>query len=100
MYANQYEEHMTHSAPCASRWDGFDRGTNFDAPDITETIVGRMTNGAGQRVMLKVTEFEFDAESAVYVDGARVYCDLFDTAAQAKAKAIVIGHWWMDGCPC
>ena len=26
MYANQYEEHLAHSAPCASRWDGFDRG--------------------------------------------------------------------------
>ena len=26
MHANQYEEHLAHSAPCASRWDGFDRG--------------------------------------------------------------------------
>jgi hypothetical protein len=23
---NQYEEHLSHSAPCNSRWDGFDRG--------------------------------------------------------------------------
>lgn len=22
----QYEEHLDHSATCASRWDGFDRG--------------------------------------------------------------------------
>lgn len=26
MHATQYEEHLAHSAPCASRWDGFDRG--------------------------------------------------------------------------
>ena len=26
MHANQYEEHLAHSAPCASRWDGLDRG--------------------------------------------------------------------------
>lgn len=26
MFTNQYEEHLAHSAPCASRWDGLDRG--------------------------------------------------------------------------
>lgn len=26
MYTDQYEEHLAHSAPCSSRWDGFDRG--------------------------------------------------------------------------
>ena len=26
MYTDQYQEHIDHSAPCASRWDGFDRG--------------------------------------------------------------------------
>lgn len=26
MSTNQYEEHLAHSEPCASRWDGFDRG--------------------------------------------------------------------------
>ena len=26
MYTDQYEEHLAHSAPCASRWDRFDRG--------------------------------------------------------------------------
>jgi hypothetical protein len=26
MYSNQYEEHVAQSAPCNSRWDGFDRG--------------------------------------------------------------------------
>lgn len=23
---DQYEEHLAHSAPCSSQWDGFDRG--------------------------------------------------------------------------
>jgi hypothetical protein len=26
MYIDKYEEHLADSAPCASRWDGFDRG--------------------------------------------------------------------------
>jgi hypothetical protein len=26
VYTDQYEEHLAHSTPCASRWDGFDRG--------------------------------------------------------------------------
>ena len=31
MFTNQYEEHLAHSAPCSSRWDGFDRGdTDWD----------------------------------------------------------------------
>lgn len=26
MPVDQYEEHLAHSAPCGSRWDGYDRG--------------------------------------------------------------------------
>lgn len=26
MILDAYQEHLDHSAPCASRWDGFDRG--------------------------------------------------------------------------
>lgn len=26
MYTDQYEEHLAHSAPCTSRWDGWDCG--------------------------------------------------------------------------
>lgn len=31
MPVDQYEEHLAHSAPCNSRWDGFDRGDVGDA---------------------------------------------------------------------
>lgn len=31
---DQYEEHLAHSAPCSSRWDGFDRGDTDDTPRI------------------------------------------------------------------
>lgn len=34
MWLNQYEEHLAHSAPCNSRWDGFDRGDVEDVPRI------------------------------------------------------------------
>jgi hypothetical protein len=99
-YANQYEEHLA-SQPDNSRWDGFDRGDlgREEQPEVNEIIVGRMTNGAGQRVVLKVTDFGYDAEAAVFVDGDRVFCDLFGTCSEARVKAIRVGRWWMAGCP-
>lgn len=30
MPVDQYEEHLAHSAPCNSRFDGFDRGDQGD----------------------------------------------------------------------
>lgn len=95
MFANQYEEHVAHSAPCASRWDGFDRGTLWDdEPGFTERVIGRMTNEAGQRVVIREVDFEVDKEYSVWVGGARVFCDL-----DCKDRAITVARWWMDGCP-
>lgn len=97
MYSTQYEEHLAHSAPCASRWDGFDRGTDWADEDLTpvERVIGRMTNEAGQRVVIREVVFaEGDAEYSVYIDGARVFCDL-----DCRPQAIRVARWWMDGCP-
>ena len=30
MFADPYQEHLAHSAPCSSRFDGFDRGDQGD----------------------------------------------------------------------
>lgn len=96
MYASQYEEHLAHSAPCTSRWDGFDRGTLWtDEPSITERVIGRMTSEAGQRVVIREVEFDAgDKEHSVWVDGARVFCDL-----DCRSRAITVARWWMNGCP-
>ncbi len=93
---NTYEEHLAHSAPCSSRWDGFDRGTDWsDEPTWFERVIGRMANGAGQRVVIREVEFEAgDCEYSVYVDGDRVFCDL-----DCRARAIEVARWWMAGCP-
>jgi len=94
MYTTQYEEHIAHSAPCNSRWDGFDRG---DANDVTETpterCIGRMTNLTGQRISIIETDFGTDSMFEVFVNGNCVFSD-FD----CRPRAIQVARWWMDGC--
>ena len=44
MFNSQHEEHLAHSAPCASRFDGFDRGDSCDYDEEGNRIVyGRPT---------------------------------------------------------
>jgi len=92
MFANQYEEHLAHSAPCNSRWDGFDRGTDFER-DQGSKVIGRMTSGGGYKVEITEVWDESDTFFEVSVDGKRVWWD------EDRAKAIVVARWWMDGCP-
>jgi len=100
MFANQYEEHLA-SQPDNSRWDGFDRGTDWADEDVAvTTVIGRMTSESGHRVQVEITEFaEGDAEAVVRINGKRVFCDLEDNAVKARARAITVGRWWMAGCP-
>jgi hypothetical protein len=97
MNLSHYEEHIAHSAPCNSRWDGFDRGdlgrTSVDACDIGQRVIGRMTSEGGYRVV--VTEFWCDMDSVfeVHVDGKRVH------STDDRAQAITVARWWMAGCP-
>jgi len=44
MFANQYEEHLAHSAPCSSQWDGFDRGDSGRDVDFVEISEGNEMN--------------------------------------------------------
>lgn len=99
MFANQYEEHLA-SQPDNSCWDGFDRGDdgrNEDtACELGERVIGRMTNGAGQRVVIRELWCDSDFAYEVYVDGARVHSDFLDGDRQ---RAITVARWWMNGCP-
>ena len=38
MFDDQYQEHLSQSAPCASRWDGFDRGDTSQNGDDDLTL--------------------------------------------------------------
>ena len=94
-YSNQYEEHLAHSAPCNSRWDGFDRGTSWADEDLHgETIIGRMTNEAGQRVVIVEEYAGGDMFYRVEVNGKVVFFE-----EDNRARAIRVARWWMDGCP-
>ena len=100
MFANQYEEHLAHSAPCSSQWDGFDRGTVWadekeEADEIAFVVIGRMTNGAGQRVVIEEVTFgPSDVYHAVLVDGGKVFWE-----ENNRQRAITVARWWMAGCP-
>ena len=95
MFSNQYEEHLAHSAPCASRWDGFDRGDDGQeiVQDQGKRVIGRMTSGGGYRV--EIVEYWFDAsfDYEVLVDGRRVH------NTDTRENAVTVARWWMNGCP-
>ena len=96
MFANQYEEHLAHSAPCNSRWDGFDRGTVWadEKPEVTTLIIGRMTNDAGQLVVIEEIRCEDLVFHSVLVDGDRCFWE-----EDNRQRAITVARWWMAGCP-
>ena len=96
MFTNQHEEHLAHSAPCASRWDGFDRGdTGHDAGtcDVGQRVIGRQTNEAGQRVTITESWCDLNSVFEVTVDGGCVH------STEYRTQAITVARWWMAGCP-
>lgn len=93
MFADQYEEHLAHSAPCSSRWDGFDRGDlGREEPGVIETVIGRMTNKAGQRVVIICNTVEYSDFYSVLVDGECVFFEEDD-----RAGAVCVARQWMSG---
>ena len=98
MYANQYEEHIAHSAyDHAEQFAGFDRAEPLAQCSGTD-IVGRMRSESGARVEIVCAWYvseDFDRESfAVLIDGEQVSDD-YDT----KEDAAKVARWWLDGCP-
>ena len=94
MFSSQYEEHLAHSAPCASRWDGFDRGDigNHEECDQGSRVIGRMSSSRGR---VEVVELWSDdlTQYEVTVDGNRVH------STDDRAQALTVGRWWVKGCP-
>lgn len=96
MFNSHYEEHLAHSAPCASRWDGFDRGDtgrDVDHCDQGQRVIGRMTSGGGYRVEIIETWCDDLLDYEVRIDGKCVH------TAEDRAQAVAVARWWMDGCP-
>lgn len=94
MFSSQYEEHLAHSAPCSSRWDGFDRGDigNHEERDQGSRVIGRMSSSRGR---VEVVELWSDdlTQYEVTVDGNRVH------STDDRAQALTVGRWWVNGCP-
>jgi len=90
---NHYQEHLAHSAPCTSRWDGFDRGDTDFTVDSGSKVIGRMTSGGGYKVEIIETWSGCYADFDVLVDGKRVH------NTEDRATAIVVARWWLNGCP-
>ncbi len=86
-------EHLADTAPCNSRFDGFDRGDTDFEPDMGQRTVGRMTSGGGYRV--EIIEYWCDVMShyEVLIDGNRVH------STDDRANAVIVARWWMNGCP-
>jgi hypothetical protein len=90
-----YQEHLNHSAPCNSRFDGFDRGDIGQEEDRDQgtKCIGRMTSGGGYRVEIFHLWSDGDDFFEVYVDKKRVHF------TEERDNAIVVARWWMKGCP-
>lgn len=95
----QYQEEVdfANNYNPADKFAGFDRGdagrADFDAADVGQRVVGRLTNDAGQRV--EIIEDYCDDLSLYFVrvDGDCVTC-LLDN----RAEAVTVARWWMNGC--
>ena len=93
MYSSQYEEHLAHSAPCASRWDGFDRGDlGNDERDQGTRVIGRMDSSRGRVVVTELWSDDWTGYE-VAVDAQRVH------STDDRAEALTVARWWVKGCP-
>lgn len=90
----QYEEHIRDSAPCTSRFDGFDRGDlGYEDVLVDEgsRVVGRLTARQGYKVeIIELWSGAFSAHQVV-VAGAVVH------TADDFTEALIVARRWLAG---
>lgn len=95
-FAQQQEEvDFANSYNPADKFAGFDRGDDArdDERDQGTRCIGRMTNGADQRVAI-IEDFDGDCLwHSVTIDGRRVFFE-----EDNRQRAILVARWWMSGC--
>jgi hypothetical protein len=86
---------LNDSAPDNSRFDGFDRGDlgNDKGNEVHGSVIGRMRCWHGTVEIVEVVYPDGDKEHFVRVNGRQV------TEFVNREKAIVVGRWWLNGCP-
>ena len=90
---NQYDEHIRDSAPCNSRFDGFDCGDlgREEILDQGTRVVGRMTASQGYKVeIIELWSGDFSAHQVV-VAGTLVY------TADDLPEAVIVARRWLTG---
>ena len=94
MHANQHEEHLAHSAPCSSRWDGFDRGDDNNAEDKDQgtRVIGRMNSNRGKVVVLELWDGDWTGYE-LRIGGVLVF------STGDRNQALVAGRWWVKNFP-
>ena len=88
---NQYNEHMAHSAPCTSRFDGFDCGDlGREVSDQGTRVVGRMTATQGYKVeIIECWNGDFSMHQ-ILVAGMVVQ------TAEDYPEAVIVARRWLS----
>lgn len=86
---NQYDEHIRDSAPCSSRWDGYDRG-DLEVSDRGTRVVGRMTATQGYKVEIVECWSDYDSIYQILVAGMVVQ------TAEDYPEAVIVARRWLS----
>jgi hypothetical protein len=87
---NQYDEHIRDSAPCTSRFDGFDCG-DLEVSDQGTRVVGRMTATQGYKVEIVECWSDYDSIYQILVAGMVVQ------TAEDYPEAVIVARRWLTG---
>ena len=88
---NQYDEHIRDSAPCSSRWDGYDRGDlGREVSDQGTRVVGRMTVSQGYKVEIVECWSDYDSIYQILVAGMVVQ------TAEDYPEAVIVARRWLS----
>jgi len=87
----QYDEHIRDSAPCSSRWDGYDRGDlGREISDQGTRVVGRMTATQGYKVEIVECWNDYDCIYQILVAGMLVQ------TAEDYPEAVIVARRWLS----
>jgi hypothetical protein len=92
MNMTQYEEHIRDSAPCTSRFDGYDRGDlgREEILDQGTRVVGRMTATQGYKVeIIECWNGDFSMHQ-ILVAGMVVQ------TAEDYPEAVIVARRWLS----
>ena len=91
MFDLNYEEHLAHSAPCASRWDGYDRGDLGRENEQENLTIKRTVSASAAGIYLFREDCDDICLWTVEVDG-RDKCFATEEEARAYARRLYLAR--------